>query len=271
MTMAGGAADKLPNRYEHWWTALQFGELLRGHASGIIRLEPPGAAGEGIEFEMRLPGRTYVDQVKDSSERWTLHRLADVLRKVHTHLAAGKTVRLVLSMDASELSGLCKRARAAITFAEFEKIRTAEQGPEFETVAGYWPDVDQETVWRYLKLIEVRNQPGESLRNEVTLSYGFLVQDDPEAVVSILRGFFDDHLHNVVTAPQVWAYLKEITDRRSSDTGSELRRLIDYMSVTASWGRCCRSYVWSQCRSRFGGSSCCCPAALLLVLTRCDL
>ncbi|MDH6221824.1 hypothetical protein [Streptomyces pseudovenezuelae] len=27
------------------------------------------------------------------------------------------------------------------------------------------------------------------------------------------------------------------TDRRSSDTGSELRRFIDYMSVTASSGR----------------------------------
>lgn len=33
----------------------------------------------------------------------------------------------------------------------------------------------------------------------------------------------------------------DFTDCRSSNTGSELRRFINYMSVTATWGRCCRS------------------------------
>ncbi|MFF7601236.1 hypothetical protein [Streptomyces mirabilis] len=38
----------------------------------------------------------------------------------------------------------------------------------------------------------------------------------------------------------------DITDRRSSNTGSELRRFMNYMSVTGSWGRCCSSSGWSR-------------------------
>jgi hypothetical protein len=51
-----------------------------------------------------------------------------------------------------------------------------------------------------------------------------------------------DQLHGVCGFPDLAA----LTDRGSSDTGSELRRFIDYMSVSASWDRCCRSFVWSS-------------------------
>ncbi|MFR9800472.1 hypothetical protein ACL02U_31925 [Streptomyces sp. MS06] len=234
MAMAGGAADKLSNRYEHRWTALQVGLLLRGEASSI-RLEPPGAEGEGIEFEIQFPDGLYCDQVKDYSTRWTLHRLAEVLRKVEGYLAAGKTVRLILSTDAAELEKMCYQARAADTFEEFEEIRTGPPG-EFATVAANWPTADRETAWRYLRLIQVRHQPGESLRNEVALSYSFLVQDDPESVVAILRDFFDDHLHQVVTAPQVWAYLEKKQIKRRylvGDTNTEraLASTVDRLSL----------------------------------------
>jgi hypothetical protein len=42
----------------------------------------------------------------------------------------------------------------------------------------------------------------------------------------------------------------DITDRRSSDTGSELRRFTDYMSVTVSWGRRRSSSEWSHGAAR---------------------
>ncbi|MFJ2862591.1 hypothetical protein [Kitasatospora sp. NPDC087314] len=224
MAMAGGAADKLPNRYEHWWTALQIGQLLRGEASSM-RLEPPGDAGEGIEFEIQFPDGPCCDQVKDSGTRWTLLRLAPVLEKVARHLAGGKTVRLILSTDAGELESLCERAVAAQTFAEFEEIRTKDQATEFAAVRSNWPEATEENAWRYLRQIKVWHQPGESLRREVALSYSFLVQDDAETVVSLLRAFCDDHLHQVVTAPQIWSYLAEKKVKRRYLIGDETTAL----------------------------------------------
>lgn len=112
MVTAGGAGDKLPNRFEHWWTALQVARLLRGEASSI-HLEPLNAAGEGIEFELRLPDGPYCDQVKASGKPWTPGALVEVLRKVKAHLAAGKRVRLIVATDAPNLRGLCARARDA--------------------------------------------------------------------------------------------------------------------------------------------------------------
>ncbi len=68
MGLAGGAADKAGNRYEDWWTALRVAELLRGRATGI-RLEPPGPAGAGIEFELEADDGTWCEQVKDVPRR----------------------------------------------------------------------------------------------------------------------------------------------------------------------------------------------------------
>jgi hypothetical protein len=66
--LSGGAADKAGNRYEDWWTALRAAELVRGRASSI-RLEPPGLAGAGIEFQLEEPDATWCEQVKDVRRR----------------------------------------------------------------------------------------------------------------------------------------------------------------------------------------------------------
>jgi hypothetical protein len=47
----------------------------------------------------------------------------------------------------------------------------------------------------------------------------------------------------------------DITDRGSWDTGSELRQYMDYMSVTASWGRCRTPSEWSPETARCGPGS----------------
>src|SRR5687767_10342823 len=113
-SLLGGAADKLGNRYEHWWTAYRAADVLRGTASRI-RLEPPGIDGTGIEFEVDEPGASWSEQVKaaPAGGRWTPARLTreGVLSKLQNHLVAGRLVRLVLSTDASEFQTLTTRAR----------------------------------------------------------------------------------------------------------------------------------------------------------------
>lgn len=89
--MSGGAADKAGNRYEDWWTALRVAELLRGRATRI-RLEPPGPAGSGIEFELEADDGTWCEQVKDvpSKGPWTLNAAGKILEAVTGHLAGGQ-------------------------------------------------------------------------------------------------------------------------------------------------------------------------------------
>ncbi|MGA5192862.1 hypothetical protein [Streptomyces exfoliatus] len=88
MGLSDGAADKAGNRYEDWWTALRVAELLRGEASRI-RLEPPGRAGDGIEFEIEGNDGTWCDQVKDVPSRgpWKLRATGTILQAVAGHLA----------------------------------------------------------------------------------------------------------------------------------------------------------------------------------------
>jgi len=57
MGLSGRAADKAGRRCESWWAALKVADLLRGAASRI-RLEPPGQAGEGSEFQLAAKGET---------------------------------------------------------------------------------------------------------------------------------------------------------------------------------------------------------------------
>lgn len=98
--LPGGAADKAGNRYEHWWTAFRIADVLDGRAARI-RLEPPGAGGLGIEFEIDADGITWAEQVKEASSggTWTLNRLKreGVLSAAHAHVSAGRSFRLVAS------------------------------------------------------------------------------------------------------------------------------------------------------------------------------
>src|SRR4051794_6138368 len=54
--LPGGAADKVGNRYENRWTVRWLAGVLADEARSI-RIEPPGAEGEGIEFWLDLADR----------------------------------------------------------------------------------------------------------------------------------------------------------------------------------------------------------------------
>ncbi|MGW3106695.1 hypothetical protein [Streptomyces sp. NPDC001100] len=229
MGLAGGAADKAGNRYEDWWTALRVAELLRGRASRI-RLEPPGPAGAGIEFELEADDGTWCEQVKDvpSKGPWTLDAAGKILKAVTGHLAEGKKVRLVLSTGAPELHDLAQRARPAETLAEFEGIITKAQLPQFVQVLGNWSvnevPVGREVGWRYLQAVHVEHYSPEALRRLVVSEYELLFVGDPEVIVKQLRGYLDEHLHQRLTASQIRSHLLTVPGVRprllAGDTGT---------------------------------------------------
>ncbi|MGW1886874.1 hypothetical protein [Streptomyces sp. NPDC001970] len=230
MGLPGGSADKVGNQYEDWWTALRVTDLLDGSASWI-RLEPPGKAGKGIEFEIAEPDGPWCEQVKDvpSKGPWTLAAVGTILEKVGGHLAAGKKVRLVLSTGAPKLHDLSERARAAATLEEFRDVLTKDQkNGELTTVIRHWKTgtghVDELTGWQYLSAIYVEQHAPETLRRLVTAAYSILISGDSELIVNELRGFLGDHLHKRITGTQVWNRLLAIpgVQRRllAGDTGT---------------------------------------------------
>ena len=205
--MAGGAADKGGNRYEHLWTTLRVADLLDGQASRI-RLEPPGGAGVGIEFEIDVAGVTWGEQTKHSAGTWTIKRLKaeGVLAAAKDQAALGRKFRLVVSTAATALATLTARARATKNLAEYTETLTTKLTPDFDDLCRHW-GVSAEDAWRVLKDIEVEHHPIESLLRTVTMAFKHLYADDPDLMLAELRRFCDEHVHDNITAPLVAAHL----------------------------------------------------------------
>ena len=85
MPLLGGPTDKFGNRYEGRWTVNCMIDVMDERADAI-RLEPPGAEGEGVEFWVRRGDRREYHQVKRQHSvrgSWTLTDLGS--RGVLTH------------------------------------------------------------------------------------------------------------------------------------------------------------------------------------------
>jgi hypothetical protein len=113
-----------------------------------IRLEPPGAEGEGVEFWVRRGDSREYHQVKrqhSASGRW---RLADlgrehVLANFREKLYAPNALCIFVSTDkAYELYELADRARRAASWQEFEHvfIKGDAQSRAFNDLCRRWGD-----------------------------------------------------------------------------------------------------------------------------------
>ena len=208
-SLPGGAADKLGNRYESWWTLMRVAHVLEGRAT-CIRLEPPGDEGSGAEFWIDEPDGRWYEQVKNVQASWTINRLIkeEVLQRLVGHLASGHRIRLVLSTPASDLEELSKRANDADTYTEYvNEFLTNELRKEFRKCRESW-GVPEVTAWEYLQRVHIEHYPPENLRRLVCATYERLVEGDPETVVNELRGWLDDMLHQILTAPSIWSHLE---------------------------------------------------------------
>ncbi|MFX0574658.1 hypothetical protein [Nocardia nepalensis] len=218
--LRGGAADKEGNEYEDLWTALRIADLLHDRAHRI-RLEPPGDAGVGIEFEIDVDGRTWGEQTKNFAKTWTIARLKTgdasgritVLEGAKHQIELGRGYRLISSSTANPLVDLSKRARATTTIAEFKDALTRVLEPDFNTVVQYW-DVSEEVAWRYLKNIVVEHWPESNLYRAVRQAFGSLYAEDPDLVMDAVGRFCRNHRHQNIATPQVAAFLKgDFTER----------------------------------------------------------
>ena len=132
MTLPGGPANKLGNRYEKWWTVSEFVRMLHG-STEAIRIEDPGV--EKTEFVVMAGSRRELHQVKRShpSGKWSLAALgADGLLQTVGEELAGNNDRFVFASgsEARELSDLCEAARAAESAEEFEAHLSRGRGSE---------------------------------------------------------------------------------------------------------------------------------------------
>jgi hypothetical protein len=208
-SLPGGAADKLGNQYEGWWTAYRAAAVLEGDAS-TIRIEPPGPTGAGVEFWIDDAYGRWFEQVKGGgSATWTIRRLTreQVIGQVLPHLVAGHRVRFVFATAAPHLTDLSDRARAAESLPEFKTICSSNLLPEFQNIVAAW-SCSEEEAWTYLRRITVEHHPPESLHRIVTATYARLVDGDPDIAIDDLCSWFVDQLHQSLTAPLLWDRLE---------------------------------------------------------------
>lgn len=206
--LPGGPADKVGNQYEHWWTARVVGELLRG-AAQRLRLEPPGTGGEGIEFEVDRGGVRWGEQVKLRSGNWTISKLDQegVLTCALAQVQRGRQFRLIVTSSATPFDTLTTRSRDCVDVSEYvAALSSADQG-EFAKLAKAW-GVEDDQAFTVLRSIWVEMHPFENLRALVAAEFRLLFSNDPTVVLGEIRNYCDDHMHEELTANQLWSHLE---------------------------------------------------------------
>jgi hypothetical protein len=204
--LPGGPADKVGNQYEHWWTARVVGELLRG-AVHMLRLEPPGTGGEGIEFEVNRGGVSWGEQVKLRSGNWTITKLDQegVLAGALTQVQRGRQFKLIVSSTATPFDTLTNRSRDCLDLSEYVAALSSADEGEFAKLAKDW-GVEADQAFTILRSIWVEVHPFENLRDLVAAEFRLLFSDDPTVVLGEIRNYCDDHMHEELTANQLWSH-----------------------------------------------------------------
>lgn len=231
MPLAGGAADKFGNRYEHWWTVSQFVQMLHGEAESI-RIEDPGVA--KAEFVLTKDGKRALHQAKRSHPdgKWSLSSLSggetELLQSIFAQLS-GNDARFVFvsSSDARELAELIERAIHSESVKEFETrfIGTKKEAALFAKLRKIWNDTDVATARDVLRRVEVRTMDEKSLEESVKFGLSALFLADPDVVAQVLWKIADDSIHKTVTR-------EELIDNLERQ-GFQLRRLTNSNAAPA--------------------------------------
>lgn len=213
MPLPGGAADKLGNRYELWWTALQVLNVLHGEWDSI-RIEPPGE--DKAEFVLTREGIRSFHQAKRSAPngKWSLAELAapkvGVLQGIERILRDPDCqYTFVSSSDSRELAELAERAKASESPSEFKErfLNSKEQKQNLKRLRQSWNDCDDQTVWDCLRRIEVRTLDEASLKEQNLLGEQTLFLAKPGNVCSEILKYLLDSVHKTRLRADIVAHL----------------------------------------------------------------
>ena len=202
MTLPGGAADKLGNRYEKWWTLSQLVQMLKGETEAL-RIEVPGV--DSVEFVVTTGRRRELHQVKRShpSGKWSLTALRnDGLLDAIGRQLQGNDDRFVFASasNARELADLCEAARHAESLDEFQDkfLDARDRRTNFERLRADWA-CDAPATQAILRRIEVHTIDESQLEQKARWGLQALFLANPNQVLEILRGIAEDAVHHTIT------------------------------------------------------------------------
>ena len=226
MTLPGGPADKLGNRYETWWTLSEFVRMLRGDTESI-RIEDPEV--EKAEFVVATGARRELHQARRSHRdgKWSLAALrADGLLEAIGRQLGGNNDRFVFASgsDARELSELCEAARdgESIKECEYKFLATGQRKKHFNELRDDWA-CDAPTTIERLQRIEVRTIDERELENKVRWGVQSLFLTNPNDVLATLRTIVTDCVHRTITREGLVDQLRQ--------RGYQLRNVINPASA----------------------------------------
>ncbi len=238
MTLPGGPASKLGDRYEAWWTLWEVVRMLSGETE-TIRIEDPST--DKAEFVVTTGFGRELHQAKRShpSGKWSLSALESdgVLQAIGIQLA-GNNDRFVFASgsDARELADLCAAARDAQSHFEFEhhflKAESRKRG--FKKLRQCW-DCDPLVAYGRLQRIEVHTIDEGELGTKVRLGVQVLFLTRPAVIVAELRTIIADSVHRAWTRS---ALLQELEAR-----GHQMRRVLSPESALAAVKDATDSYL----------------------------
>ena len=203
MTLPGGPADKLGNRYEKWWTVAECVRLLEGRTDAI-RIEDPGV--EKAEFVVTAGSRRELHQAKRSHRngKWSLTALAsDGLLQTIGDALAGNDDRFVFvsGSEARELAELCEAACDAESAEEFERTFLAAEGrrQSFEKLLDRYWKCNGPTAFGRLRRIEVHTIGEHDLKDMVRRGVKPHFLGNPSTVLAEIRAIVEDSVHSTIT------------------------------------------------------------------------
>lgn len=216
MPLPGGATDKFGNRYEGIWTVRCMADVLAGRAESI-RLEPPGADGEGIEFWLKNGDSLQYHQVKRQNSpkgNWTIADLGNkgVLGhfwdKLQDPLSSCVFVSTNSAFQLEELSDRSKRSASFIEFSrEFIKAKSVYDA--FAELRARWNDCSEQEAYLALQRIEVENIGERTLRSTAERELGVLIDGNTANVTDVLAQFSLDRVHHELRTEDIWTHLQD--------------------------------------------------------------
>ena len=252
MSLRGGPADKIGNRYELRWTVFQLTELLNRKFDSI-RLEPVGADSEGVEFWTTCDNIRSYHQVKRQNTargHWKVSDLQHrgVLPAIKSRLTGTQGSFTFVSTDSVEnLDELRQRASGATSYSEFrsEFLTSKELRIAASDLAKYW-EVSEPELYELVRRVSVETIGEDRLQDLVEARLSSLVDAEPRIAYDILASFVQDNVYRELTSFEVWAYL--------GDQGVSPRDWFQDAAVVKAVTNTVDSYLRSSRADSLGGS-----------------